>query len=161
LVRLTELLEDGEWHRLDQVIREVGKLIPPGRAVRQAESDRLAAGGPPQRKVPLPVERQIESGRRTIVRSMLGYAGGRYFEVDPRPRGGVRASPDTRVRMKEVPASVARDRKLAADGRSVNSALIDSLIASDDPRAMLAALTGRDSVERVVLLMLDRLRSGR
>jgi hypothetical protein len=63
--------------------------------------------------------------------------------------------------MKEVPASVARDRKLAADGKSVNSALIDSLIASDDPRAMLAALTGRDSVERVVLLMLDRLRSGR
>lgn len=40
--RLNEVLADGEWHDIEDVIREVAKSVPPGVATRTAERHRKA-----------------------------------------------------------------------------------------------------------------------
>lgn len=39
-IALAELLTDGEWHTLDELIDHAGDLVPPGVALRRGETDR-------------------------------------------------------------------------------------------------------------------------
>lgn len=38
--RVLEVLADGEWHTLEELVEAAGPLIPPGRATRQAHYSR-------------------------------------------------------------------------------------------------------------------------
>ena len=49
--RLVELLVDGNWHDLEQVLAEVGKLVPPGQAMREMERSRRNNARTPTRAV--------------------------------------------------------------------------------------------------------------
>lgn len=82
LVRARELLEDGRWHDYETVMRELVRLVTPGRAGRAAEQARLQhlkrrARQTGQQYVALPrlrpadPDRVRESGARLIVRKML------------------------------------------------------------------------------------------
>lgn len=39
-IRLEELLADGNWHDRAEVLDELAPLVPPGKAIRAAETDR-------------------------------------------------------------------------------------------------------------------------
>ena len=49
LMKVAELLDDRLWHPLEAVIKDAGKVIPPGKAMRVSEKRRQARGGPPER----------------------------------------------------------------------------------------------------------------
>lgn len=70
-MKLAEILEDGQWHPQEEIFKVAGKAIPPGLAVRRNEERRIMGGGPPERVKPLDVARQIEAGRRVILREMI------------------------------------------------------------------------------------------
>jgi hypothetical protein len=96
LDRARRLLADGAWHDYEQVIRQLIKIIPPGRAIREAEKLRVAqarkraryASSPPPeaapRRSPPDLDRLRETGARSIVRKMLN---GAHFEITPPGRG--------------------------------------------------------------------------
>lgn len=71
------LLGDGGWHDRDQIIVQLLHLVPPGRALRVAERERLRQiglrqeGEPPPRRVERSQEFVIRSGARTLVRQSL------------------------------------------------------------------------------------------
>jgi hypothetical protein len=102
LRRAVELLEGGEWHDFEAVMRELGKLVPPGVAIRRAERTRRLATGTPERQRPRPTERQIESGKRQIVRETISRPD---FERDP-------LGAPKRIRLLSVPLSIGREREL-------------------------------------------------
>lgn len=67
--RVHEILSDGEWHDLEQVVRDAMRLVPPGKAYRQAERNR-------KRQHPGPRTRgdegtAIHSGQRQLVMSSV------------------------------------------------------------------------------------------
>lgn len=81
--RADELLGDGEWHNYEATMRALIRLVPPGRAMRQNEHDRIGSGygmGPPARKQPRDTGDMITSGARTIVRQFLESVA---FEATP------------------------------------------------------------------------------
>lgn len=92
LERARELLADGGWHDYEQVMRELVKVIPPGRAVREADSLRVAqvrkraryAGRTPPDKPARQrhgdLDRIRTTGARAIIRKMLN---GAEFDIDP------------------------------------------------------------------------------
>jgi hypothetical protein len=101
--RVTELLGDGQWHNYEATVRELGKLIPPGIAVRKVEKERLGEGtkqrggtpAPAKRKHALPIEKQVENGRRSLVRVFLKH---KRFQTDQPGHTGHRI-PDRKIRM--------------------------------------------------------------
>jgi hypothetical protein len=94
--RVHELLGDGKWHNFEQAVAELGKLIPPGIAMRVSEQDRRRHT-PGPRSQPRDVERQIQTGRRIIVRAMFKTA---RFETD-RPGDPRRPVPQRRIRLRD------------------------------------------------------------
>ena len=98
-MRACELLDDREWHELEALFRALGKLVPPGKAVRRAERERKGQRGgtaPSERVKERSHERLIQFGRRSYARDAIN-ASARYFE---------RKTDDERVewiRMLEVP----------------------------------------------------------
>lgn len=72
-VRIVEVLADGEWHALDELVRVEGALIPPGQAARDAESKRLEKSAR-RHGAPRPRTRPgdpTEVGRRQMIRDAL------------------------------------------------------------------------------------------
>lgn len=81
-----QLLADGAWHDYEQVMRQLIKVIPPGRAIREAEKLRVvqarkraryvgnAVPDAPPRRRPGDLDRMRETGARSIVRKMLNGA---------------------------------------------------------------------------------------
>lgn len=109
--KLVELLERGGEPGVERetLIREAGKIIPPGRAMRQAEIARKGSskgrGAPSARTRPVSDDRLVQIGRRGIVVSALVNMKA-YRQVEQYPDAdGVEW-----VRLLEVPPAVARDR---------------------------------------------------
>jgi len=85
--RADQLLRDGKWHDYEEVLAELMKVVPPGRAVRVAELNRRQAHrglGPndplPPRRRPQPPEKVVEFGAKEVVRDFLR---NRAYETDP------------------------------------------------------------------------------
>lgn len=100
--RVDSTLSDGEWHDYERLVREVGKLIPPGIAMRAQKQARRAQklqrdgwSAPARRVQAIDTDRAVESGRRTIVRVMLKNP---RFEFD-RPAGLKPGLPPRHVRL--------------------------------------------------------------
>lgn len=146
LLRLVELLEDGEWHPYHVVLDEAAKVVPPGEAYRRctAKGTRGVWND----------ERRKTYGARELVRATL--ANPVLFESKPRRR--VAAGQVKLVRMVKVPGSVAwarkePERRVAVHARRVR----DALRSEDEALAyrLLGKLT-REEVERVVVEMARR-----
>lgn len=94
LARARELLGDDRWHDYELIVHELVKVIPPGRAVREAEKLRVAqarkraryAGRSVpdrvvlSRRTPRELDQIRYTGARSIVRKMLN---GSDFDIDP------------------------------------------------------------------------------
>jgi len=70
------ILADGEWHSLTELTARAGKHIPPGRAVREREQDRIRqkARNPAAAyhyDMPITVEAQVATGRRRMIAQAL------------------------------------------------------------------------------------------
>jgi len=137
LTRAVELTEDGQWHNMEKLLRELAKMVPPGRAMRRAESNRLNVGGPPQRATG-EVERILKTGRRSIVRDFVRPP---WFELDPPVAVSGRVDPDRKVRLVQVPKRMIRDRGRSADGTYFNPVIIAKrLREAEQPRIILRTL---------------------
>lgn len=106
--RLFELADDGEWHDVEPVLAEMGRLVLPGRAYRRAEQNRLNSTGvdehgnkKPRRK-PRTHEELIAIGRHLIARELLNSQrrverrvvdGVKQFRLRPAPQEGGARSP--------------------------------------------------------------------
>lgn len=160
LVRACELLEDGEWKYLEEVLKECGKLVPPGQAMRQMERLRTYKGSPDGRKKPLDVHRQIEAGKRSVARAILWKP--KVFEFYPPNKGTRGPTRDTTrlIRLIEVPTSVKRWRA----GQFFDAAaLVDKLEVADEDeyRRILDTIEWRRDVERVAEELASRLKAAR
>lgn len=63
-VRALELLEDGQWHDREAILRELMRLITPGVAFRVNETARVYATGNEVRTKPITEQRAVISGAR-------------------------------------------------------------------------------------------------
>lgn len=102
LRRARHILSDGEWHDYEALLRELMRMVPPGRAARAAERHRVGQAarraryrGDELTGVPAPTrvndpDRVRDTGARLIVRKVLGDA---HFEISPPGR-----SPSKRIR---------------------------------------------------------------
>lgn len=145
----TELLEDGEPREFNSVVRELGRHVPPGVAIRKTEMVRRGQrkDAPDERVRQRDPERLIESGRRTIVRQALRAPFFEYSEHD-----GARF-----VRLVEVPPRVQRDREAERDGLLVDPArVIAAAEAGEDVTFLLHDAT-RAALLRVSLALAARL----
>lgn len=103
LERALELLADGRWQNYETVVRHLIKVIPPGKAIRTADSLRVAQARKRSRRAGLPdpgsvqrvrahdLDRVRETGARTIIRKMLTSS-----RFDVRPATAVR---DRQIRL--------------------------------------------------------------
>ena len=157
VMRAVELLEDGEWHYVEDVLRELMKMVPPGRALRQAEQQRQYDG--PAQRVRHKSERQlIEIGRRLLARrALVGSGKADYFEMTPASPGPKKD--ETRlIRLIGIPPAVQHTRELKAAGQIIDDELIDEIVASHDPVALLAERFPKRAVmEKIVVKMIERI----
>lgn len=112
--RANELLGDGQWHNHEKVVLELSRVVPPGRAVREAEAgrNRPKSDGrvaPPERKGRnLDAESQVKIGARAIVREFL--RNGVAYEVSGGEGAGTRGhDPAKKVRQVRMPAVLHGD----------------------------------------------------
>lgn len=134
-MKVCELLDDREWHRVEEIIREVGKLVPPGQAIRRAELRRKNTSRTPERKQPVSEDRLIKSGRRSFVRDSMGSA---------RPHVELKFDDEgvEWVRLLSLPPRVARDRARArAHFHFDPVTLANELRDGADARALLGELS--------------------
>lgn len=82
--RMMAVLSDGEWHDRNQLMVEMGKVIPPGQAMRRAEVVRAqhdATKRPDRKARPRKMLRSDEAliifGRRNITQVCLKNSAGR------------------------------------------------------------------------------------
>lgn len=145
-MKLCELLDDREWHKAEDLILELGKLIPPGQAIRRAELRRRLASGqrneaPSERARPLSKDRQIAGGRRSYARD--AFSGMRKYTETKFDDEGVEW-----MRMIELPARVKRDRARArAHFHFEPSDLADEIGAGADAPALIKELTPKQLTE--------------
>jgi hypothetical protein len=145
---VVDMLDDGQPREVEAVIREAGKKIPPGVAIRRNERTRQSLsrrrnGTVKERAKPLSEERQIEAGRRAMVREALRP---RFFAIED--RDGKKY-----VRLVNMPPRVLRDRAAEAAGESVDPAVvIERAKAGDDVTMLLHDLT-RPALMRVTLAL--------
>jgi hypothetical protein len=158
MLRAVELLADEQWHDYDEVLGEVARLVPPGRALRANEAARRNAGNRSGKQAPaarvqqLPLARLVESGQRMVARSVLKHRG--YFELDPAVLGN-RNSAGVRIRMVAVPASVRQARELAA--REEKTVLDHLRLARREGRlAEAVARLTREQVDAALIEVLRR-----
>lgn len=137
MMRLFELIDDGEWHEVEPLLREVGKMIPPGQAIRRAELRRRNSGHatPLERRRPVSEERQIVSGQRSFARDTINSARTHVevkFDED-----GVE-----HIRMLSLPPRVRRDRARARAHHHFDAAdLADEIGKGADARALINELS--------------------
>lgn len=132
VMKVCELLDDGEWHDVEWLIREVGKLVPPGQAIRRAELRRKqnARDAPAERQRPYNEDRQIASGRRSFVRDAIN-SSREHFETDGQ-----------RIRMLSLPSRVKRDRARARAQHHFEPAdLADEIGRGANARAIINELS--------------------
>jgi hypothetical protein len=148
-MRLYEVLDDREWHNEEEVIREVGKVIPPGQAIRRNELRRAnQRGKKEERQRPLSEERRITAGRRDFVRDALT-ASAKYHEV--KVVDGQRW-----VRATGIPPRVARDRARARAHFHLDPELLaDEIAQGADADALLSELD-RQQLKKVALELARR-----
>jgi hypothetical protein len=92
LHRARHILADGQWHDYEALLRELMRMVPPGRAARAAEKHRVGQASrraryrgdvltsvPPSTRVNDP-DRIRDTGARLIVRKVLSDA---HFEISP------------------------------------------------------------------------------
>lgn len=161
LIRACELLEDGEWKYLEEVLKECAKLVPPGKAMRQMERLRQYKGSPNGRQKDLDTHRQIEAGRRSIARAIIA-GKPEVFELYPPRRGAQGPSRDTTklIRLIEMPHSVRRMR----EGKWFDpKGFVDKLESVDEEeyRGILDTIEWRRDVERVAEELARRLKAAR
>lgn len=108
LQRARHILSDGRWHDYEALLRELMRMVPPGRAARAAERHRVGQAvrraryrGDVLTRVPAPTrvndpDRVRDTGARLIVRKVLSDA---HFEVAPSGR-----SPNKRIRDRRAAA---------------------------------------------------------
>lgn len=102
LQRARHILSDGKWHDYEDLLRELMRMVPPGRAARAAERHRIGqasrraryrgtvlSGVPVSTRVNDP-DRVRNTGARLIVRKLLSDA---HFELSPLGR-----APNKRIR---------------------------------------------------------------
>lgn len=65
-----EIIADGHWHSVEDVIREAMRYVPPARAYREGERIRVRLGGPEERTRG-GRQQSILSGQRSIARSAI------------------------------------------------------------------------------------------
>ena len=75
---ISELLSDGEWHDLIEVLHAGMKVVPPGEATRRTERERTSSytsrGVPaPDRDRPTSLDRQVLTGQRALARDQMAY----------------------------------------------------------------------------------------
>ena len=83
-----ELLRDGRWHDYHEIVTKIAVKVPPGRAVRRAESQRVTAskdrhGGRdnvPARQQSTGISHQVRIGSRHIAKQVLNRT---RFEIHP------------------------------------------------------------------------------
>lgn len=68
--RMDDVLADGEWHELEEVLAAGVKIVPPGMAYRKGEWNRLRLKGPDTRHVGTR-ERSVATGARIIARKSI------------------------------------------------------------------------------------------
>ena len=68
--RMDEVLDDGEWHELEEVLAAGITMVPPGRAYRKGEWNRLRLKGPATRHVGTR-EQSVATGARIIARKSI------------------------------------------------------------------------------------------
>lgn len=112
--KIVEILSDGEWHDGRAVLTEAMRKIPPGVAQRVVEEERTRLSASAERVRPLPMEKQIRSGKRRImtrvVRASCGVTG--TWETDPPwPVGGLF---DKSWRLRSVEAASLNVSEVAA-----------------------------------------------
>lgn len=155
LHKLVDLLEDGEWHVLEDILAEAGKLVPPGVAIRRAEKRRAATAGSAEERVrETAPDRLIAMGKRVIVMDTIAGGSRGYFELTPArfPR-----DPERQVRLLQMPPRVARDRRLAErDSLFRASDAVETLLTTASPRMYVHDLT-RPQLERLTIALLERL----
>jgi hypothetical protein len=161
LLKLVEVLQDGEWHNLEDVHREVGKVIAPGVALRRNERNRRSLqrrheSPEGERTRPISTERAIQAGKRSIVTDALAQHSERsYFQRTP---ARFPKDPDRLVRMVKMPPAVAQYRALQAAGRLfLADEVVDVMMTSDHPRVVLDSLS-REQVQRVAVRLVERLK---
>lgn len=84
--RVHEILADGEWHVLDEVVRDAMRFVPPGKAYRAAEANRLRQYSGP--RVRGDETDAIRSGQRQLVTGTL-YQGTRTGRLERKRLDGV------------------------------------------------------------------------
>lgn len=157
LMRAVELLEDQRWHFTEDVVREIMKVVPPGKALRAAEKSRVSGNSskprqrdwkpPPERVRPISTERAIQVGARVLARQVLFHPS---FE-----RSG---SGETQlIRMVKLPKSVAERRRLVAEGKLFQAdEVADQLLATTHRRPILDRME-KHHMEKLVIELLHRL----
>ena len=94
-VRARELLVDGQWHDFEETLKELTKKVPPGVALRRAETNRLKGGTSQPERVEQPgLERLIHIGKRAVAREALRDNSriAQVFEIVPKGMSGRRAT---------------------------------------------------------------------
>lgn len=160
LVKAVELLEDGEWHDYELIVRQIARVYPIGKAARLTEAARarLTPGEPRTR--PLSAARQIESGARIKARATL--LGSRAFEVDPRRvPAGRRSTGEVstrRIRMLHVPATVAwlRDAPLRRIGQLITDLRLTEIEKGHEQLTQRVAQMPRGDLEAVARELIHR-----
>lgn len=74
---LDELLADGAWHALDDIVEAVGERVPEGHAVRTAERHRRACQHAAAERTRGTRDSVVRTGRRAILSAALGKRAGR------------------------------------------------------------------------------------
>jgi hypothetical protein len=69
--RMYELLDDGEWHYIKDIVSEMARKVHPGRATRYVEKQRASSANGRPRVQELSVEHQVLSGKRGRANSAL------------------------------------------------------------------------------------------
>lgn len=69
--RVEELLADGRWHALEDVIAAAAKLVPPGRAYRKGEWNRARRGNAPAQRRLGTRETAVATGARIIAKKAV------------------------------------------------------------------------------------------
>lgn len=69
--KLDEVLADGNWHALDELVDAAGPMVADGRALREAEAERARANGHTGPRTRGDRDRVVAAGRRRLIRQTL------------------------------------------------------------------------------------------
>lgn len=155
LTRAVELTEDGQWHDYADLMRELAKLVPPGKAIRKAEKNRLGDGGPAVRTKNAEIERVIQTGKNAVVREFLTKP---WFEV--KPAGSITDGTVRQIRLAKIPARLLRDRERAEEGRLMQpEVIIPELLAGVDAKRRLGNMESSQLI-RLIQEMVQQIQDG-